>query len=261
MRTIVLALSLAAFSCSPSPPPAPPPPVTHTTIGAPLAYLVEDAANVGRHDWPLPRGYVALANGAEGNTTARQTWDFAPFGSYEPERGDGFQVAEVGSDRYIRFTSTRDGGTPWEQHFVGQRCGGSGWIVFGQDAPTGTWREVVATLNIARDPATCPASLNPAYTRYRLEQVEYPFAVAGARSTRIISTVISEHYDHKTIAEAGALERSYLGKGYGLLRWEAWGRSPPSITDLPERCGPVAYSEPPQAGWHLRDCRQYSVIP
>jgi len=257
MTRLILALSLALFSCSPQPQL---PPVQHVTIANPMAFLDEDAANAGRHDWPLPVGYVALSNVAEGNSTARQSWDFAPFGSYEPERGDGFQVAEIGADRYVRFTSTRDGGTPWEQHFVGQHCGGSGWIVFGQDAPTGTWREVVATLNIAKDPATCPPSLNYALTRYRMEQVDYPFAVAGAPSTRTIATVISEHFDHKTVGEAGALERSYLGQGYGLLRWEAWARRPPSIPDLPERCGPVAYSVAPEQGWWMVDCRQYSNV-
>jgi len=36
-----------------------------------------------------------------------------------------------------------------------------------------------ATLSIAQDPATCPPSLNPALTRYRLEPVEYPFVTGG----------------------------------------------------------------------------------
>jgi len=256
MRLVLILPFAAMFACAP----ALPPPVATVTIADPMAFLVQAPENAGRHDWPLPVGYVALGNVQEGPTVARQTWDFAPFGSYEPERGDGFQVAEVGADGWVRFTSTRDGGTPWVQHFVGQRCGGTGWLVFGQDAPTGAWREVVATLNIAQDPATCPPTLNPAFTRYRLEQVDYPFAVAGALSRRTIPTVISEHFDHATIAQAGALERSYLGRGYGLLRWEAWGRSPPAITDLPERCGPVAWSEAPQPGWHLRDCRTYSNV-
>lgn len=256
--TVVLALTLAAFSCKENPTATP---VHHATIGNPMVYLVEDAENAGRHDWPLPVGYVALANVAEGNGTARQTWDFAPFGSYEPERGDGFQVAEVGSDGWVRFTSTRDGGKPFVQHFVGQRCKGTGWLVFGSDATTGTWREVVATLSIAHDPATCPPSLDPAFTRYRREQVEYPFSVTGRPSTRIISTVISEHYDRESIDSSSALERSYLGKGYGLLRWEAWRKTPPPIGDLPERCRAVAYSEPPAPGWQLNDCRTYTVLP
>jgi len=261
MKPAILALSLTVFACSHQAPPPPLPPVQHVTIANPMEYLVEHAENAGRHDWPLPVGYVALSNVAEGNSTARQSWDFAPFGSYEPERGDGFQVAEVGADRWVRFTSTRDGGKPYVQHFVGQRCNGTGWLVFAQDAPTGTWREAIATLDIAQDPAFCPPGLSPALTRYRLELVDFPFAVKGATSVRMVSAVISEHYDRATIETSDALERSYLGQGYGLLRWEAWRKTPPPIGDLPERCGPVAYSVPPGPGWQLNDCRTYTLVP
>jgi len=260
MKPAILALSLAAFACSP--PPSPLPPVQFVTIENPLEYLVEHAENAGRHDWPLPVGYVALSNVAEGNSTARQSWDFAPFGSYEPERGDGFQVAEVGADRWVRFTSTRDGGKPYVQHFVGQRCGGTGWLVFGADAPTGTWREVLATLHIEQVPTTCvPIRFGTALTRYIRSNVEYPFAVRGAHSTRMIDTIVSEHYDFATVAQSEALERSYFGQGYGLLRWEAWRKTPPPIGDLPERCTAIAYSAPPAPGWHLNDCRTYTVMP
>lgn len=223
-----------------------------------MSYLA--GATGPRHDWPLPDGYVVSESVALSQGSVRQTWDFKPFGSYDANRGDGYQIAQVGLDGFVRFTETVDGGTVGVQHFVGQRCGGTGWLVFGIDAPTGTWREAVARLNIAQDPATCPQTLNEALTRYRLESVDMPFAVAGAHETRTISTVISEHYDARTIGRAGALERSYLGQGYGLLRWEAWGRVPPSITDLPERCGPVAYSDPPAPGWVLRDCRTYTNV-
>ena len=239
------------------PPPPGPVPATTVTIANPMAFLVSGDT---RHDWPLPAGYVELTSERVSATLARQHWDFAPFGTYEPERGDGFQIAEIGADGWVRFMSTLDGGTPWVQYFVGQRCGGTGWLVFGLDAPTGSWREAVARLNIAQDPETCPPSLNDALTRYRLEPVAFPFAVAGQTSTRTIATVISEHYDQRTIGKAGALERSYLGQGYGLLRWEAWGRTPPSIPALAERCGPLAYSDPPTAGWHLRDCRTYTNV-
>ena len=250
---------LSVFACT-QPAPPPPPALTQTTITDPLAYLAQSPENGGRHDWPLPVGYVALDNAPESDTKARQSWDFAPFGSYEPERGDGFQMAEVGKDGWVRFTSTRDGGTPWIQHFVGQRCNGTGWIVFGTDAQAGQWRDVVATLNIARDPGSCPDSLNAAYTRYRLEPVTFPFAVKGAREVRTIPTIISEHYNGPTITSAVSLERSYLGQGYGLIRWEAWGPEPPTV-DLSQRCSPVEWSVAPVAEWNLRDCRTYTVLP
>jgi hypothetical protein len=237
------------------PGPAPPKP---TPLPNAMPYLIEGPQQAGRHDWPLPLGYVALTNAQESATTARQSWKFTPFDS--PAPGDGFQTAEVGSDGWVRFTSTKDGGTPYVQFFVGQNCGGSGWLVFNVNAQSGSWRDAVARLSISPDPAACPP-LGQAYTRYRRETVDFPFAMAGTLSTRSLAVMISEHYDFPSIAESQALERSYLAQGYGLVRWEAWGRAPPSIPDLPERCSPVAFSDPPQAGWFLRDCRTYTNIP
>lgn len=247
IATIILALAVRYW---PSP----------RTITNPMAFLVQSADNGNRHDWPLPRGYVISDSVQLSDRSARQTWDFEPFRSFEANRGDGFQVAEIGDDGFVRFTSTLDGGTSWIQHFVGSACGGTGWIVFGDNATTGSWREVIARLNIAQDPRACPTVLNPAYTRYRLENVRFPFAVDNIQTYRDISTVVSEHYNRRSISEATALERSYLGAGYGLLRWEAWGRSPPSIRDLPERCSTVDFSQPPAPGWEMHDCRTYTNI-
>lgn len=256
IRTIILAILLAAFSWSARTQP----PVQHVTILSPLEYLVENEENRGRHDWPLPVGYVTLTNVAEGHSTARQIWDYAPFGSYEPERGDGFQVAEIGGDGWVRITSTRDGGKPYVQHFVGQHCNGSGWLLFKADAQSGVWKDALASLNIAQDPTTCPPSLNPAYTRYRLEQVAFPFAIQGALSTKTLSTVISEHFNGRSIATSVSLERFYLSRGFGLMRWEAWGPEPP-VVDLSQRCTPIEWSVAPVTGWNLHDCRTYSVVP
>lgn len=239
--------------------PAPPPPQPGPASIDAMAYLVQAPENGNRHDWPLPQGYVLTESLRLDHRTAKQTWDFAPFGTFEAERGDGFQIAEVGADGWVRFTSTRDGGTPWVQHFVGARCGGTGWIVFGTDAQAGRWRDVVATLNIAQDPATCPAALNAAYTRYRLEPVAFLFAVDGAAETRTLPTIVSEHYNGHTLAASVSLERSYLAQGYGLVRWEAWGPEPPTV-DLSQRCTPIDWSVAPVVGWNLRDCRTYTNI-
>ena len=259
MKFVLILPLLSFFSCVLAARP-PSPPIPHLMITDPLIYLAQSPENSGRHDWPPPVGYAALEIVRESGTRARQSWDFAPFGRYEPERGDGFQVTEVGNDGWVRFTSTRDGGTPWVQHFVGQHCNGTGWIVFGTDAQAGRWRDVVATLQIAQDPATCPGSLNAAYTRYRLEPVTFPFAVKGESEMRTISTIISEHYNGRAIASAVSLERTYLGQGYGLIRWEAWGPEPPTV-DLSRRCTPVEWSVAPVAEWKLQDCRTYTVVP
>jgi uncharacterized protein YkwD len=236
-----------------------PTPQPTATPGGLMGFLVQAPENGNRHDWPLPRGYMMSESLGLDDHTANQTWDFGILGTFEPLKGDGFQIAELGADGWVRFTSTRDGGTPYVQHFVGQRCGGTGWIVFGSDVRSGEWNDTVAMLNIAQDPATCPTSLNAAYTRYRLEPVVFPFAIDGAREERTVVSIISEHYNGRTIGTSVALERSYLGHDYGLIRWEAWGAEPPKV-DLSQRCSPVAWSVAPVDGWYLQDCRTYTNV-
>jgi hypothetical protein len=121
---------------------------------------------------------------------------------------------------FVRSVATRDGGRPHMQFFVGD--GGTGWIFFGVDASTGSWRELVATLGESSWSGFKPAEFGRAIMRYRLEPVAFTFAVDGVTETRTVRTIISEHYDHDSIPGSAAMERSYFGKGYGLLRWEAW---------------------------------------
>ena len=248
IRAIALAFLLASCGGGYTPPPTPTP---QPTINA-ISYLGTDSAEP-RHDWPLPNGYVILTNKITSPSSATQSWDFITS-----DNGDGFQTAEVGGDGWVRFPSTKDGGTPYVQYFVGARCGGTGWLVFRNDA-TNSWKDYLARLSISPDPNTCPP-LGQAYTRYRLETIAFPFAVNGMREVRDLSTVVSEHYSGDNIQSATALERSYLSKDYGLVRWEAWSLNPPTITDLPERCSPVDYSVPPASGWYMNDCRTYTNI-
>jgi hypothetical protein len=68
---------------------------------------------------------------------------------------------------------TQDGGKPGVlQHFVGPQCGGDGWVLFRQDASTGSWTETVAHLSNTND-GSCPASLGRAYTRWRIEDITW----------------------------------------------------------------------------------------
>src|SRR5216683_2915511 len=65
-----------------------------------------------------------------------QTFDFAPFGTFEAA-ADGGQIAIVDARGVVRFTETRDGGRPANQFFVGLGVWdwrlfrwGTGWIVW-----------------------------------------------------------------------------------------------------------------------------------
>ena len=80
-----------------------------------------------------------------------------------------------------------------------------------------------------------------------------------------MSTIIVEHFDAASIANAHALERFYYVRGFGKLRWEAW------VTDATKasqaealarsgRCAALADSGPPAAGWRMVDCRMWTNI-
>ena len=189
-----------------------------TTISDPLSFLVQagsdgklmrttDLVSWRRHDWPLPHGYEISDSLLRPDGRVVQTFDITPYGQFTPAHGDGGQVVEIGSDGFVRFLITQDGGKPGLQYFVGQKCGGTGWIVFGNDAPTGTWRGIVATLS-GQAVDMCPGQLNQARTQYRLEQVTFPFAVDGVQiEPRTLPTIISEHYTGGSVATAANVER------------------------------------------------------
>lgn len=274
------ALALGCGSSAPAPAPvvvAPAVPLATPaapTIANPLAFLVQqdeagaltkasEVLPLRRHDWPAPLGYqISDSVLSDDGTHVIQTFSFPPFGPFVQPHGDGGQVAVVGADGLVRFTQTQDGGTPAMQYFVGQNCpGGTGWIVFGTDAPTGSWKGLVATLADTGDPTQCPG-LSTAYTQYRLEQVTLPFIIGGTVQTLTLPTVISEHYSGASLASATALERSYFAQGYGLVRWEAWTPNPPTV-DLSERCPAAstpAFSVAPLPGWQMDDCRMWTNL-
>lgn len=134
--------------------------------------------------------------------------------------------------------------------------GGTGWIAFGVDAPSGSYREIMAILVGTNWSDYRPTVLEKALTRYRLETVTFTFAVDGVPEVRSVRAVISEHFDRETIAHSTAMERSYFAEGYGLIRREAWGRTfEPPVVDLGMRYKWVAYSDSPCEGWHLDNIR------
>jgi len=246
------------------------PKVGARTIVDPLAFIVQarpdgslatvhDVLTERRRDWPLPLGWEASDSVLMDDGAALQTFSFAPFGPFNLANGDGGQILKVGRDGFVRATQTRDGGKPYMQYFVGEGSGGTGWIFFGIDAPTGKWRELIATLSGERWAGARPI-LSRAFTRYRLELIRFDFHPAGVRW---LNTIVSEHYDGEAIAGSSAMERSYFARGFGLVRWEAWGRTEAApVSDLAERYQHVAFSDPPATGWFLDDVRTYTnVVP
>jgi len=91
----------------------------------------------------------------------------------------------------VRIAATEDGGQMHVvQGFYGAACGGTGWILFRNDAPSGRWATTVARLRGEPIPSPCQAN-RFALTRYRLEAVSLPFIIGGRRVDRTLPTVIS----------------------------------------------------------------------
>jgi len=212
-----------------------------------------------RHDWPAPTGYQIEASFAGAGGAPETIWSYPPFGAFAVENGDGGEVYGVGRDGTVIVTETQDGGRPGVlQHFVGPRCGGTGWLLAKGAPPSGAWASAVATLSDSQDPNACPP-LDHAFTRWRLETMSIPFIVAGKAQTIKVLTLISEHYDGASLAASQHLERSFFGKGWGRLIWEAWGMAPPTV-DLTQRCPGTSWSTAPRPGWQLEDCRYATNI-
>jgi hypothetical protein len=234
---------------------------TRINIHDPMAFLAPagvtpDSMLVDRaHDWPLPVGYEICDCVRLDQRTALQTFVMQPFDVWDYNDGDGGQVAEVGNDGYVRFVRTRDGGKPFTQFFNGE----TGWIVFGVDAGEDRWRTVIARLCIGRHPGELAPQQDLALTRYRRATIELPFAVNGARTSRSLVCIVSEHYDADTVEKAQHLERSWFAAGVGLVRWEAWDRTAPTV-DLSERYFPIAFSNAPGPGWQIEDVRTWTNI-
>ena len=238
---------------------------TPVTIHNPLDYLVQknkdgnyvkstDLVTVTRRDRPLPLGWEASNSVLLPDGRVLQTFSFAPWKEFNPANGDGGQIAVVGPDGWVRFTQTRDGGKPYMQYFIG----GTGWIVFGVDAVSGQWKEVIATLTGSNSSTYNNQALSQAYTRYRLENIKFKFANNGIEYFDTLPTIITEHYDGISIENSHALERSYLALGYGLIRWEAWTKKPATIGDMNVRYFHVSFSDPPAIGWYVNDIRTFT---
>ena len=200
---------------------------------------VEDKPLIHRHDWPGVADAVSSPSGyqrSEAYLTFRgsepiavHTFDFGTggrtFGVFDRGQGDGGQIAEAKGSA-VTFTMTEDGGDG-VQWFVGPRCWGgdalhSGWLVFMPPVEE-HWTQLVVRLAKTRSRQGCPLFFSTSLTRWRRLSIEWSFLHSGKTgSPHVLDTVISEHFGGGEIESSDHLERFFLAKGVGLIRWERW---------------------------------------
>jgi hypothetical protein len=212
-----------------------------------------------RHDWPHVGGQIEDSVVSDDGTQFITTWSYPPHREFVAANGDGGEVY-LTDGVTVWIDRTQHGGINLN-YFVGRNCGGTGWLLFRNDAKIGEWRTITGKLNASEDPEACP-SLKTACVRYRLEDVTYPFMVNGELQKKTIRTIISEAYAGPTIEKARHMERFFMGEGWGRLVWEAWYTEPPTEDhNLDARCPEISFpGYPARPGMYLRDCRVLTDI-
>lgn len=255
----------------------------------------DDIASYRKHDWPnsidvpeMALGYQAsdsVVQRRDSRTLVVQTFDFGTdgrvFGRFDGGLGDGGQVALLVGDA-VSFPMTEDGGGGI-QWFLGEACRISSrvdekfrsWLVFRSDIKHAGWRGVVARLEIASSSESCPRRFNDAFTRYRLDDVEFPFRIVDAALAvdnirRRLNVVVSEHYGGSEINSSDHLERFFLAQGLGLVRWERWANAnidrrrsvfkTEQMLAHTARCPKLADYDAPAENWRLVDCRMWTTL-
>ena len=225
------------------------------TAGATLPWRKFDLDDVLASD--------AVAATRRGRPVVRHSFDFGDagraFGRLDTPGDGGNLIARRGADTVILMTQDGGGGVQW---FQGPGCedepegGIGGWLLF-DDLAGPEWRERTVVLRITRSADRCPWRYVPAYTRWRRVAVEYPWLDGDQpRPPFTALSIISEHYDGRSVAAARHLERVWFGQDLGMLRWERWERSGPPLR--PFQCPPITGAEAPGPGWVLADCRTWT---
>ncbi len=181
-------------------------------------------------------------------------WDFSheyhsgpTFTQETASFGYGGEVYRGGDQGHLRIVETRDGGTPYDQIF----CGPTGWIAYAADAPTGSWAEAVAHLQISSSPSSCPSPLNAAYTRWRFENLSVWVTVNGVGQFTIIPSVISQHFGGPSISDSTDAEEAIYGWRIGRYFWASDTRG--AGVNLSSRVPYFPYPAPD--GFNRRDAR------
>jgi hypothetical protein len=205
---------------------------------------------------PNPPGYFQLSDSfvTDDGSAWGATWSYAPWGPRVIQNGDGGEIY-VFDGTTVRIEMTMDGGVPGAMHyFVGPKCGGTGWVAFKNDAPTGSWAESLGGIAISdNDPNACP-TLGSNYTRYRLETLSWTIETDDGPQMITAPTIISEVYAAGPPGLSQEMERTFWVKRWGRIAWEPWAINREPVIDIATRC-PDSPWPTPGPRWVRYNCR------
>ncbi len=189
---------------------------------------IGDALPYHRHDQPgagAPQGYQrhdSFPRSGAGNR-GLSTFDFAPFGEFNPDH-DGYDAVEFDGD-YASIIGTRDPSGLAQTFFGGCRLDDA-WLLM----PTRSFLpggNTVARLRLVAwermgqpFPGTCPSGTDAALTRWALRPVD--FGGIGSVPVKRMDALVVDHYGGERAETADHIERFYFTPAYGLTRWERW---------------------------------------
>ena len=205
-----------------------------------------------KRDWPGAGDGMEQDAGQLPSGAVVNAFSTAPFGTLRlPD--DGGDIYAMLASGVVAALKTKDGGVPADIYFCGDY-----WVLWGADVGP-TWHSTVTNIYQAPSASCRPVSRTaPAYTRYIENTIDVPFR-GLQQGMRPLDTIVHEHYDGPTIAEAQNLERMYFGRSIiGRYRWEYWVPNGTPRRQLV--CPPLAYSAPPASGWVMVDCRMWTNL-
>jgi len=234
-----------------------------TACASPVRQLSTDPVFYSKRDWPGPwDGVFGDSVLLPGGQSLDPFYVGAYGHAFTPPNDGGDLYGVVGSNAVV--LKTRDGSLKQDLYFVGADCGGTGWLLFPSTVPTGSWYGYVARIGQSTDRSCAPnQALSDAYTQVRLEAVDVPVMSGGAVSRVHTQTIVSEHYDGPSAADAAMLERFYFAQGnFGRYRWERWDHNGTPARDLSADCPamPPWDSAPPFPGAVMTNCRMWTNL-
>jgi hypothetical protein len=112
--------------------------------------------------------------------------------------------------------------------------------------------------------------LTYSYTSWLTRPIEFRVRSGGAESKKTLETLVTDHFGGPTADGAPNMERFYLTRELGLMRWERWQNfdrqkraADPHRAEQMESSGQCdSVERPPQASgnWKMVRCRQYTNL-